>query len=116
MSAFAAWDGEQYVQIASGGYSYDPERVSSVAFFPRYPSLAGGIVYWTGIPPTTRVILTLRPLTQYHPYENEFQKHPFGLVPSSKDVALVASRTTVRPACQQGSREQRRRCRSPFGR
>ena len=49
LSAFSAWDGEWYAQIASAGYSYDPERMSSVAFFPLYPSLAGALVHTTGM-------------------------------------------------------------------
>lgn len=43
LSGFAAWDGAWYVQIASAGYSYDPERMSSVAFFPLYPLLGGAL-------------------------------------------------------------------------
>ncbi|WP_153556807.1 hypothetical protein [Roseimaritima sediminicola] len=34
---FAPWDGVWYHQIASEGYSYDPERMSNVAFYPLYP-------------------------------------------------------------------------------
>lgn len=41
MENFAVWDGEWYARIAADGYFYDPERKSSVAFFPAYPRLAG---------------------------------------------------------------------------
>lgn len=57
LSAYAAWDGEWYVRIASAGYSYDPERMSSVAFFPLYPSLAGSIVHFAGMRPEWALLL-----------------------------------------------------------
>ena len=57
VSSFAAWDGEWYVRIASAGYSYDPERMSSVAFFPLYPWLAGAIVHTTGMRPEWALLL-----------------------------------------------------------
>jgi len=56
-SAFAAWDGVWYVQIASEGYSYDPERVSTVAFSPLYPWLAGALVHTTGMRPEWALLL-----------------------------------------------------------
>lgn len=37
---FANWDGEWYKRIAVEGYDYDPDRNSSVAFFPVYPLLS----------------------------------------------------------------------------
>jgi len=57
VSSFAAWDGEWYVRIASAGYSYDAERMSSVAFFPLYPWLAGAIVHTTGMRPEWALLL-----------------------------------------------------------
>lgn len=36
----AAWDGEWYVKIVNDGYSYNPNRMSSVAFYPAYPWLS----------------------------------------------------------------------------
>ncbi len=57
LSAFAAWDGEWYVRITSAGYNYDPQRPSAVAFFPLYPSLAGSIVYLTGMRPEWALLL-----------------------------------------------------------
>lgn len=36
---FAAWDTTWYLGIVSGGYSYDPQGQSSVAFYPLYPML-----------------------------------------------------------------------------
>jgi Gpi18-like mannosyltransferase len=47
-SSFAAWDGEWYVKIASSGYEWDCERMSSVAFFPAYPALAAIVQKVTG--------------------------------------------------------------------
>ena len=38
-----AWDGEWYVEIVKEGYSYSPDRMSNVAFYPLYP-LLGSIV------------------------------------------------------------------------
>src|SRR4051794_21446424 len=43
VGALAAWDGQHYVHIAEEGYSYNPEQMSNVAFFPAYP-LAGRII------------------------------------------------------------------------
>ncbi len=57
VSAFSAWDGEWYVRIASAGYSYDPKRMSSVAFFPLYPWLAGAIVHATGLRPEWALLI-----------------------------------------------------------
>ena len=57
LSALAAWDGEWYAQIASAGYSYDPKRMSSVAFFPLYPSLAGALVHTTGMRPESALLV-----------------------------------------------------------
>jgi hypothetical protein len=56
-SAFAAWDGEWYARIASAGYSYDPGRMSNVAFFPLYPWLAGAVVHATGMRPEWALLL-----------------------------------------------------------
>lgn len=50
-SGLAAWDGEWYAKIAAVGYSYDPQQMSSVAFFPAYPMLAYVIVQSTGMRP-----------------------------------------------------------------
>src|SRR5687767_3337620 len=44
LRAFACWDGVWYCRIADGGYSYNPDAMSSVAFFPLYPSMARVIV------------------------------------------------------------------------
>src|SRR6185312_9134621 len=34
------YDGDHFTRIVERGYHYDPERASSVAFFPGYPLLA----------------------------------------------------------------------------
>ena len=47
-SSFAAWDGEWYVGIVENGYTYDPNQMSSVAFFPAYPTLARAVKWVTG--------------------------------------------------------------------
>ena len=55
---FAPWDGVWYRRIATEGYSYDPERMSNVAFFPFYPIVAGGIAAATGIHIDNALLLT----------------------------------------------------------
>ncbi len=57
LSGLAAWDGEWYVRIASRGYSYDPDRMSSVAFFPLYPSLGGALVHTAGMRPEIALLV-----------------------------------------------------------
>jgi hypothetical protein len=47
LSCFANWDGRWYQRIATEGYTYDPQRMSSVAFYPLYPLLASGIIKLT---------------------------------------------------------------------
>ncbi|MGO9110251.1 MAG: mannosyltransferase family protein [Thermoguttaceae bacterium] len=37
IDALICWDGQWYLEVAERGYSYDPDRESSVAFFPGYP-------------------------------------------------------------------------------
>jgi hypothetical protein len=44
------WDGQYYLQIASEGYSYDPDRNSNVAFFPLYPILVAAMFRSTAVP------------------------------------------------------------------
>ncbi len=43
------WDGQWYLEIAERGYSYDPDRWSSPAFFPLYPLLARLVMTATGV-------------------------------------------------------------------
>jgi hypothetical protein len=43
LSRLSRFDGEHYKEIAECGYSYDPTRASTVAFFPAYPLLAASI-------------------------------------------------------------------------
>jgi hypothetical protein len=40
IDAFTGWDGYWYKRVATEGYSYNPNEMSTVAFFPAYP-LAG---------------------------------------------------------------------------
>jgi hypothetical protein len=44
-----AWDGQWYALIARTGYTYDPERKSSVAFYPAYPLTARAVSDLTGM-------------------------------------------------------------------
>ena len=57
LSGWAAWDGEWYVRIATGGYSYDPQRMSSVAFFPLYPALAAPLIHGLGMRPEAALLV-----------------------------------------------------------
>lgn len=43
------YDGDWYGTIARDGYGFDPDRQSSVAFFPLYPLLAAGVMRATGL-------------------------------------------------------------------
>jgi Gpi18-like mannosyltransferase len=48
--AFTGWDGYWYKRIATEGYSYDPNEMSSVAFFPAYPLSGRYLGELTGLP------------------------------------------------------------------
>lgn len=49
LSPYFQTDGLAYRSIAVDGYRYDPERPSSVAFFPGYPLLARVVSWATGL-------------------------------------------------------------------
>lgn len=49
LASFSAWDGRRYATIAAEGYSYDPPRESSVAFFPAFPLLARCLMAISGL-------------------------------------------------------------------
>jgi hypothetical protein len=51
ISSFARWDGQLYKGIVVDGYSYDPDRQSTLAFFPAYPLLGRLLVCITGARP-----------------------------------------------------------------
>ena len=44
LSCYANWDGRWYQRIATEGYTYSPNQMSSVAFSPLYPLLASFFV------------------------------------------------------------------------
>lgn len=52
----AAWDGVWYRRIAEEGYSYDPSRMSSVAFYPMYPSVGAAVARSTGTSSTAALL------------------------------------------------------------
>ncbi len=54
---FNEWDGQWYVKIAREGYSYDPGRMSSVAFFPLYPFLGRSVSEITGLDESFALLL-----------------------------------------------------------
>ena len=56
LSCYANWDGRWYERIATEGYMYHPEQMSSVAFFPLYPLLAW-FVTLTGLPARWALLL-----------------------------------------------------------
>jgi hypothetical protein len=47
--AFSRIDGRHYARIASEGYGYDPNKRSTVAFFPLYPMLGGALAAVSGM-------------------------------------------------------------------
>lgn len=55
---FAAWDGVWYRSILTNGYTYDPSRMSSVAFFPLYPVSVWIVRALTGIHVEYAMLLT----------------------------------------------------------
>jgi len=55
--AYANWDGQWYKKIAAQGYDYDPGSPSSVAFFPAYPLLGGGLARIAGIRPEVALLV-----------------------------------------------------------
>jgi hypothetical protein len=57
VSAFARHDGVWYKKIVSDGYFYDPDKRSSVAFFPLYPLLATALIRVTGLAPETALLI-----------------------------------------------------------
>src|SRR5204862_523036 len=55
--AYANWDGQWYKKIASDGYDYRLDAPSSVAFFPAYPLLGGGLARIAGIRPELALLV-----------------------------------------------------------
>lgn len=49
LSCYANWDGRWYQRISTEGYTYHPDKMSSVAFFPLYPTLASFFVKVFGL-------------------------------------------------------------------
>lgn len=49
LDVMTQWDGQWYLEIASEGYSYDPEKPSSVAFFPVYPLVTSLVMRLTAL-------------------------------------------------------------------
>lgn len=58
ISAFTEWDGQWYTQIANKGYDYQPEKRSSVAFFPLYPLLGRAVAFVTGLRTELALLIT----------------------------------------------------------
>src|SRR5262249_46111903 len=57
LTAFLTWDGHWYRSIATDGYSYDPDQVSTVAFFPAYPMLSGLLARLTRVRIETALVI-----------------------------------------------------------
>lgn len=58
VSACYHFDALHYVEIVREGYSYDPTRRSTVAFFPAYPLLSRGVSQATGLSAEEAALLT----------------------------------------------------------
>ncbi len=50
LDALTSWDGQWYLEIARQGYGYSPKRMSSVAFFPAYPTAIRAVSEVTRMP------------------------------------------------------------------
>ena len=48
VAGHSSWDAVWYAEIATDSYSYDPNKASSVAFFPAYPLLARAVRWVIG--------------------------------------------------------------------
>jgi len=57
LSAFAKQDGSWYKQVVTQGYSYNPDKKSSVAFFPLYPLLAASLMHVTSLGPEAALLI-----------------------------------------------------------
>lgn len=55
-AAMSRFDGQNYLRILKQGYSYDPARSSSVAFFPGYPLVARFVQLATGLRPEAALL------------------------------------------------------------
>ncbi len=55
---FAVWDGVWYRRIVQEGYTYDPTRMSNVAFFPLYPTSCRMVQRLTGLHVEYALLLT----------------------------------------------------------
>jgi hypothetical protein len=58
LDAFNNWDGEWFNRIANEGYQYDPDQMSSVAFFPAFPLLGRWLADLTGWPTAVALLAT----------------------------------------------------------
>ncbi len=56
-SVTAAWDGQWYRRIATGGYWYRENREGPAAFFPLYPLLAAGLIHGASVRPEMALLL-----------------------------------------------------------
>lgn len=58
LNGFFRWDAGWYGKIARTGYSFDPDRASSVAFYPLYPYLARYLGNLVGGAPVAGLIIS----------------------------------------------------------
>ncbi|MBX9581217.1 MAG: hypothetical protein K2X87_12990 [Gemmataceae bacterium] len=58
LTACAQYDGTYFRDIVRHGYQLDPDRQSTVAFFPGYPLAAGCVAAVTGLGPEAALLLT----------------------------------------------------------
>jgi len=57
ISHFSNWDGPDYARIATEGYDYSLDLPSRSVFFPAYPMLGRALVWATGLPVTTALLI-----------------------------------------------------------
>ena len=57
LGALCRYDGNWYLTIVTGGYSFDPDASSNVAFFPAYPLTARAVMRGVGCRPEVASLL-----------------------------------------------------------
>ena len=119
IDAMSRWDGQWLLQIATEGYTYDPDGQSSVAVYPLYPFLVGLASRMASLPADITGLLVshtmfLGALTLLIAYVRTAcgacgaRPHP-GLAPKGEEIAFSGARTeeipvyaTIRPSCHPG--------------
>jgi positive regulator of sigma E activity len=57
VAALCSWDGYWYISVASQGYTYNPDAVSNIAFFPVFPLLGRVLASLFGVDVPTSLLV-----------------------------------------------------------